>query len=146
MEDAKMPEQPLDHQTPTGPFEVVRATHLTTDEKRALLSFWLSDIHAVPDRPALRRLSDGTILHVDGLRTALRALDETSPLARRLRARAVVDDRHRPAPGPGHPNGGRPPRGRRSALPPPPEFLDARGRVDARGRADLRMTGGRGWK
>jgi hypothetical protein len=109
----------------TNPFAVVRAAHLTTDEKRQLLSFWLSDIHAVPDHPALRRLEDGTVLHVDALRTALRALDDSSRLGRRLRTRAFVDDRRLGNHDPANP-GGRPPRGRRSALPPPPEFVDAR--------------------
>lgn len=121
-----------------NPFDVVRATGLSTDEKRALLSFWLSDIHAVPDRPALRRLEDGTVLHIDALRTALQALDGTSRLARRLTARACVDNRqHAGVFRPHHPDGGRPPRGRRSALPPPPEFVDAR----AGAQRSLRATG-----
>lgn len=108
-----------------NPFAVVRATHLSPDEKRELLSFWLSDVHAVPDHPALRRLEDGTVLHVDALSTALGALDGTSRLGRRLRPRAFLRDRGPGDPGPAGP-GGRPRRGRRSALPPPPEFVDAR--------------------
>jgi len=75
------------------------------------------------------------VLHVDALGTALRALDGTSRLARRLKVRAFVDDRRRPGGRDPVNPGGRPPRGRRSVLPPPPEFVDARA-----GRAVQRLT------
>jgi hypothetical protein len=113
------------------PFAIVRATHLSQEEKRELLSFWLSDVHAVPDHPALRRIEDGTVLHVDELTAALRALDGTSRRGRRLRPRAFLENGWTEAPRPIGP-GGRPPRGRRSALPPPPEFVDARTGLEAR--------------
>ena len=47
-------------------------------ERRELVAHWMSDIHAVPDHPALRRIHDGTLFHIDDLMDALRSLDETA--------------------------------------------------------------------
>jgi hypothetical protein len=45
------------------------------EERRALLAFWASDIHAVRDCPALRQLDDGTVFHVDDIFDAMKSLD-----------------------------------------------------------------------
>ena len=57
------------------PAQVLRDPALSTDEKRALLASWASDAHAVEDAPSLRRLEDGTVLHIDSILEALKALD-----------------------------------------------------------------------
>ncbi|MBZ9738267.1 MULTISPECIES: hypothetical protein [unclassified Mesorhizobium] len=44
-------------------------------EKRALLAFWASDAHAVPDNPTLRQLDNGAIARVSEILGALHALD-----------------------------------------------------------------------
>ena len=47
------------HCRPVHPDEVLTATHLTVDEKRASLASWASDARAVTDVPALRaRIND----------------------------------------------------------------------------------------
>jgi hypothetical protein len=51
---------------------------ISVEERRKLIAHWMSDIHAVPDHPALRRLPDGTIFHIDDLSDALRSLDAAS--------------------------------------------------------------------
>jgi hypothetical protein len=61
----------LDH-----PDKVLRHPRLTRGEKRALLSSWASDAHAVENQPTLRRLDDGTVLPVDEILRALKSLDE----------------------------------------------------------------------
>jgi hypothetical protein len=57
------------------PRRVLSETWLSKQEQRELLAFWLSDIHAVPDKPALRRLESGVLFHVDDLANALKSLD-----------------------------------------------------------------------
>jgi hypothetical protein len=57
------------------PREIVRDPVLTLARKRQLLSFWLSDIHAVSGSPALRRAA-GVTTSVDELFAALAKLDE----------------------------------------------------------------------
>ncbi|MCA0050257.1 hypothetical protein LB577_25445 [Mesorhizobium sp. B283B1A] len=49
---------------------------MTIGEKRALLAFWASDVHAVPGRPALRRLDNGVIVEVGDILRALNHLDK----------------------------------------------------------------------
>ncbi|TIN92373.1 MAG: hypothetical protein E5Y12_15145 [Mesorhizobium sp.] len=49
---------------------------MTIGAKRALLAFWASDVHAVPGRPALRRLDNGAIVEVGDILRALNQLDE----------------------------------------------------------------------
>ena len=62
---------------PTGPEAILSADWLLADEKRAVLASWASDIHAVRDKPALRELEDGTVLEVDTILDALKALDHS---------------------------------------------------------------------
>lgn len=72
----------------------------SADEKRALLASWVSDAHAVPDRPALRRLDTGVVVALDDILRALKALDDdedgvTTPA--RVSPRADLLDRRRRA-------------------------------------------------
>jgi len=68
---------PLEECAPRiDPRDVVHDPCLTRDDKRALLAFWASDVHAVPDAPALRRLETGAIVEIDDVLEALKALDE----------------------------------------------------------------------
>ncbi len=57
------------------PEEIVRDLNLAVGEKREVLASWLSDIRAVPDAPAWRRLDNGTFVRFDEVSEALRALD-----------------------------------------------------------------------
>lgn len=57
------------------PEQVVADPSLTVEDKRALLAFWASDIHAVPDAPALRRLENGSTIEIDAILQALKSLD-----------------------------------------------------------------------
>jgi hypothetical protein len=59
----------------TDPQAILAASWFTPEEKRAVLASWASDIHAVRNKPALRELEDGTILEVDAILDALKALD-----------------------------------------------------------------------
>jgi hypothetical protein len=61
---------------PGGPDDVLNHTTMSVPEKRALLASWASDAHAVPDAPSLRQLDDGSIVKVDDILRALKALDE----------------------------------------------------------------------
>jgi hypothetical protein len=58
------------------PREIVRDPMLTVERKRQLVSFWLSDIHAVRNQPALRTYPFGSTVTVDDLMAALAELDE----------------------------------------------------------------------
>lgn len=58
------------------PEDVVRHPGLTPSDKRAILSDWASDAHAVDNMPALRQLDDGSIVSVDAILDALRSLDD----------------------------------------------------------------------
>ena len=57
------------------PDEVVRDPDLTTNEKRAILASWASDVCAVEAAPALRRVPDGRLAAFDDIMDALRLLD-----------------------------------------------------------------------
>ncbi|MDF3151489.1 MULTISPECIES: hypothetical protein [Mesorhizobium] len=59
------------------PDDVLNEETMTIGAKRALLAFWASDVHAVPDNPALRQLDNGAIVEVSDILRALRLLDET---------------------------------------------------------------------
>lgn len=59
----------------SDPRAVVFDLTMSTESKRALLASWASDMHAVENFPALRRLGDGTILCIDHILAALKALD-----------------------------------------------------------------------
>ncbi|MGB3339106.1 MAG: hypothetical protein WBA73_18170 [Devosia sp.] len=58
-----------------SPRQVLLDRTLSTDQKRALLASWASDLRAVENHPALRRLDDGTVLYIDDILEALKALD-----------------------------------------------------------------------
>ena len=58
------------------PDEVAEDPLLTQAQKREILASWASDIHAVRGAPALRRLGNGPIVHIDHVLEALRSLDE----------------------------------------------------------------------
>jgi hypothetical protein len=58
------------------PYDVVDHPNLSSDEKRALLASWASGANAVPHMPSLRQLPDGSIVKVDDILRALKALDE----------------------------------------------------------------------
>lgn len=57
------------------PDDVLSRPNLTTAEKREVLAAWASDAHAVVDSPGLRQLDSGSIVSVDEVLRALRALD-----------------------------------------------------------------------
>ena len=57
------------------PHDVLDDTRLTADEKRALLAFWASDANAVPHLPTLRQLPNGSIVKLNDILNALKALD-----------------------------------------------------------------------
>jgi hypothetical protein len=61
------------------PSEVVEDPELTIARKRELLAYWASDIHAIPNFPALRSLSFGRTVTIDDIQAALRRLDELVP-------------------------------------------------------------------
>jgi len=58
-----------------SPDDVLMDTGLTTSEKRCLLASWASDANAVPHLPSLRQLPDGSIVLIDEILHALKALD-----------------------------------------------------------------------
>jgi hypothetical protein len=62
----------------SNPRDVLSDPFLSTEAKRALLASWASDRRAIEDWPALRRLDDGTQLHIDDILEALKALDDPS--------------------------------------------------------------------
>jgi len=57
------------------PDEVLADRRMSTDEKRTLLASWASDVHAVPGLPSMRQLEDGSLVDVDEILHALKALD-----------------------------------------------------------------------
>ncbi len=65
------------------PAQVLRNPAMSREEKRALLANWASDVHAVADSPTLRRLEEGTVLHIDDILEALKALDGGAETIRR---------------------------------------------------------------
>jgi len=75
------------------PRDVLRDPHLTTDEKRAVLSSWASDACAVQSMPGLRRLPGAAApVSFDDIIDALRALDDDEPTPPRPGGQAM---RHR---------------------------------------------------
>jgi hypothetical protein len=56
------------------PSDVVHDGHLTVARRRALLTFWASDIHAVAGAPAVR-CARGVTVHIDDVLDALKELD-----------------------------------------------------------------------
>ncbi len=57
------------------PDEVVNDLGLSRAQKRALLASWASDARAVADAPSMRQLEDGSVVEVDEILRALKALD-----------------------------------------------------------------------
>jgi hypothetical protein len=62
-------------QTLSQPDDVLDHPSMSVTEKRALLASWASDARAVPGVPILRQLDDGSIVIVDEILRALKALD-----------------------------------------------------------------------
>jgi hypothetical protein len=58
------------------PSEILSNTSLSLEQKRAVLTDWLSDVHAVSDAPRWRQLDNGAFLDAEDLRKALRVLDD----------------------------------------------------------------------
>ena len=109
-------------------YDVLSDSLMHREEKRALLASWASDLHAVENWPALRRLDDGTVLHIDAILNALKALDR-SPCADEQRSNVWKLPRYRKAHGSKH---GRPdddddppPAPVATRLPKPRPLLDA---------------------
>ncbi len=59
----------------TAPEQVLDHPALNLAQKRAILAYWASDIHAVADAPALRQLDNGARVEVDAILSALKRLD-----------------------------------------------------------------------
>ncbi|RXT38165.1 hypothetical protein B5V01_27195 [Mesorhizobium erdmanii] len=57
------------------PDEILNDPAMSRAEKRALLASWASDARAVPARPSMRQLEDGSHIEVDEILQALKALD-----------------------------------------------------------------------
>lgn len=62
------------------PEEVLSDPKMSCAEKRALLASWASDAHAVPGAPSMRQLEDGSLVKVDEILQALKALDAGNDL------------------------------------------------------------------
>jgi hypothetical protein len=60
------------------PEDILDDLNLTSEQKRATLAFWLSNVHAVPDAPRWRQLENGAFVDAIDLRRALRTIDEMS--------------------------------------------------------------------
>jgi hypothetical protein len=63
----------------THPDDVMQDTGLTEAEKREILASWASDVHAVANAPALRRIESGAVVVLDDILDALRFLDGREP-------------------------------------------------------------------
>lgn len=61
------------------PDQVLEHPSMRAEDKRALLSSWASDRHAVENAPGLRRLDSGAVVAVDDILAALAALDQGRP-------------------------------------------------------------------
>ncbi|RJT37606.1 hypothetical protein D3227_18485 [Mesorhizobium waimense] len=62
-------------QTYGHPEDVLHDQSISPAEKRALLASWASDARAVPGVPILRQLDDRSIVSLDEIMMALKALD-----------------------------------------------------------------------
>ena len=71
------------------PQQVLEDFRLTTPEKRAVLAAWASDANAVSHLPALRQLPDGSIVKLDDILRALKALDEPAERGPKCRILAL---------------------------------------------------------
>lgn len=61
-----------------SPSDVLNHPRMSLDEKRALLSSWASDSHAVENQPTLRKLDNGRIIPVEEILHCLKELDRGS--------------------------------------------------------------------
>ncbi|MGX5840673.1 hypothetical protein ACWGTI_08135 [Mesorhizobium sp. ArgA1] len=78
------------------PDDVLHHPTMSIVDKRALLASWASDARAVAGMPMLRQLDDGSIVTIDAIVDALKALDGQHPDAQyRLRTswRKPIDRR-----------------------------------------------------
>lgn len=57
------------------PIDVVRASALSVDDKRAILAAWASDFYTVDSKPALRQLPGTEPVSIDEVQSALKELD-----------------------------------------------------------------------
>lgn len=81
------------------PNDVLGYPGMSATEKRALLASWASDARAVPGVPMLRQLDNGSIVTVDDILSALKALDrqqhdDKGTSRHRTPWRAPFDRRH----------------------------------------------------
>ncbi len=67
--------QPTKRPFPGGHEDAIRNPAMTVAEKRQVLARWASDAHAVENLPAMRQLDDGSVVNVDEILAALKALD-----------------------------------------------------------------------
>lgn len=63
------------------PEDVLDDPRLSAQEKRAVLASWASDANAVPHLPALRQLPDGSVVKLDDILHALKALDDSDEIS-----------------------------------------------------------------
>jgi hypothetical protein len=65
--------------TVRDPSDITTDPSLKLERKRELLAHWASDIHAVANHPAVRRLKNGAVASIDELLEALKSLDSPTP-------------------------------------------------------------------
>jgi hypothetical protein len=93
--DGHIPSRPIFQR----PDEVFADPEMSRAEKRALLASWASDARAVPGLPSMRQLEDGSLIDLDEILQALKALDAASnpgPLTTTTRGRRSAQRRSRP--------------------------------------------------
>lgn len=78
------------------PDQVLDHPSMSDAEKRALLSSWASDRHAVENAPALRRLDSGAVVPVDDILAALAALPADPPSLDQNAGWTAMERRQRP--------------------------------------------------
>src|ERR1700727_1790636 len=79
----------------THPSDVTSNPQLTTADKRAILTSWISDARAVENAPSLRRLDSGAVVEVDAILRALVLLDDVAPARREDCERLPLSSRRR---------------------------------------------------
>ena len=85
---------PTKRQGPLSPEDIVRDRNMSTEDKRALLASWASDVCAVEAAPALRRVpGTGKAVAFDDVMEALRSLDRIAGGGRRSHYRRVLENR-----------------------------------------------------
>jgi hypothetical protein len=91
--DPRLEARPRRNDAPKSPRAILNDESLSKADKRELLASLASDLHAVPDQPALRRGNDGTVFDIDELLKALKMLDRATPRARGVVRKSRHDDR-----------------------------------------------------